>query len=173
MPSGADRRPLFAIAAATIVVLDLVTKYWAEHALVLYAPVRILGDTLRWRLVYNPGAAFGLHLGPWSRWIFLVIAVVAVVVLYRMSRTSAPADWLRHLTLGAVSGGAIGNLIDRVRGPQGVVDFIDVGIGATRWPTFNVADIGVSCGAVALAISLWREDAARAAATPPATPPAG
>jgi len=167
MPSAADRRSFFGVAAGLILVLDLVTKYWAEHALVLYAPVRILGDVVRWRLVYNPGAAFGLHLGPWSRWIFLVIAVVAVVVLYRMSRSSAPGEGLRHLTLGAIAGGALGNLVDRIRGPQGVVDFIDVGIGATRWPTFNVADIGVSCGAVALAISLWREDSAQAAAPPP------
>jgi signal peptidase II len=63
-----------------------------------------------------------------------------------------------------VAGGAAGNLIDRVRSAQGVVDFIDVGVGATRWPTFNVADMGVSCGAIALAISLWMEDARRSRA---------
>ncbi len=170
MPSGADRRPLFWGAAALVIVLDLVTKWWAEGSLVLFQPVPILGEVLRWRLIYNPGAAFGLHLGPWSRWIFLVIAVVAVVVLYRMSRSSPPGDRVRHLALGSVAGGALGNLVDRVRGPQGVVDFIDVGVGMTRWPTFNVADIGVSCGAVVLAISLWREDQARAAAP---VPPAG
>lgn len=167
MPSGADRRWLFWAAGAVVILLDLVTKRWAETSLVLYEPVRILGDTVRWRLIYNPGAAFGLHLGPWSRWIFLVIAVVAFVVLYRMSRSSLRTDLVRHLSLGAVAGGALGNLIDRVRGPQGVVDFVDVGIGMSRWPTFNVADIGVSCGAVVLAISLWREDKARAAASPP------
>jgi len=169
MPSGADRRNLFWVTAALVIVLDLATKRWAEAALVLYHPVEILGDAVRWRLIYNPGAAFGLHLGPWSRWIFLVIAVVAVVVLYRMSRTSDRADLVRHLSLGAVAGGALGNLVDRVRGSQGVVDFIDVGIGLTRWPTFNLADIGVSCGAVVLAVSLWREDKARAAASPPAS----
>lgn len=168
MPSGADRRILFWPAMAVIIVLDLATKRWAEGGLMLYEPVPILGDFLRWRLIYNPGAAFGLHLGPWSRWIFLVIAVVAFVVLYRMSREGPRGDRVRHLALGAVAGGALGNLVDRVRGPQGVVDFIDVGLAATRWPTFNVADIGVSCGAVILAISLWREDRTRA--TPNAPP---
>ncbi len=169
MPSGADRRVLFWAAVAVVIVLDLATKWWAEGGLLRYEPVPIVGDVLRWRLIYNPGAAFGLHLGPWSRWIFLVIAVVAFVVLFRMSREGPRGDRVRHLALGSVAGGAIGNLVDRVRGPQGVVDFIDVGIGATRWPTFNVADIGVSCGAVVLAISLWREDRSR---DPAPAPPA-
>jgi signal peptidase II len=60
-----------------------------------------------------------------------------------------------------VSGGALGNLVDRIRSTQGVVDFLDVGGRPWRWPTFNVADMAVSCGAVARAISLWREDARR------------
>jgi signal peptidase II len=97
--------------------------------------------------------------GPYSRWVFFVIAAVAVVVLFRMSRSAPAGDWFRQLALGLVTGGAAGNLIDRVRSPQGVVDFLDVGIGTMRWPTFNVADIAVSLGAIALAISLWREDA--------------
>jgi signal peptidase II len=165
MPSGADRRVTFWLIAAVVIALDLVTKRWAETSLVLYQPVQVAGDWVRWRLIYNPGAAFGLHLGPWSRWIFLVIAVVAVVVLYRLARSSRGTDLVRQVSLGAVTGGAIGNLVDRIRGPQGVVDFLDVGVGATRWPTFNVADIGVSCGAVVLAVSLWREDSQRAAST--------
>ena len=75
-----------------------------------------------------------------------------------MSASSPRGDRFRELALGLVTGGAVGNLIDRIRSHQGVVDFLDVGIGALRWPTFNVADIGVSCGAIALALSLWRED---------------
>ena len=57
-----------------------------------------------------------------------------------------------------MSAGALGNLIDRVRGPQGVVDFIDIGIGDMRWPTFNVADMAVSTGAILLAYVLWHEE---------------
>ena len=60
--------------------------------------------------------------------------------------------------------------MDRVRGARGVVDFIDVGWGAMRWPTFNIADVAVSVGAALLAWVLWEED--QAAATAPAASPA-
>ncbi len=80
-----------------------------------------------------------------------------------MSRETPPTDRLRQVAVGFVAGGAAGNLIDRILSARGVVDFIDVGLGSLRWPTFNVADIAVSCGAVALALSLWREDVRRRA----------
>ena len=166
MQSAAERR-VFGAAAAIIIALDAVTKYVAELQLGDGEAVRIVGDWVRLHLVYNRGAAFGLHLGEHSRWIFLVIAVVAVVVLWRMSREAPVGDRFRQLALGLVAGGAAGNLIDRVRSGRGVVDFLDVGIGTLRWPTFNVADIAVSCGAIALAVSLWREDARRPAAESP------
>ena len=157
MPSAAERR-IFWVAAGTVVVLDLATKLVIERWLAIRSAVAVVGDTFQLRLVYNPGAAFGLHLGPWSRWIFLGVAIAAIVVLDRMSRAAPLGDRLRQLATGLVAGGAFGNLVDRVRNPQGVVDFLDVGIGIHRWPTFNVADIGVSCGAILLAISLWLED---------------
>jgi signal peptidase II len=161
MPSGVDRRPLFGLAAALLVAADLASKALVEAAFDHGQAVPIAGDWLQLRLVYNPGAAFGLNLGPHSRWIFLAIALVALLVLWRMARATPARDRFRHLALGLVAGGAAGNLVDRIRSPHGVVDFLDVGVGALRWPTFNVADMGVSCGAVALAISLWLEDARR------------
>lgn len=164
MRSAAEPRRLFWASALGLLAADIVTKRIAENALLPIPPVRVLGDWLQLRLVYNQGAAFGLHLGEWSRWIFLAIALVAVVLLYRMARGSSPRDLLRQAACGLVAGGAAGNLVDRIRSSQGVVDFIDVGIGATRWPTFNVADMGVSVGAIALAISLWMEDSRRARA---------
>ncbi len=166
MPSAADRR-LFFVLALSVIVLDLVTKFAAEGVLLRTAAIPVIGEWVQLRLVYNPGAAFGLHLGPFSRWIFLLIAVVAVVALERMSATAERGDTVRQLALGSVAGGAFGNLLDRIRSARGVVDFIDVGIGDLRWPTFNVADIAVTCGAVLLAWSLWQEDVARAAAAKP------
>ncbi len=164
MRSAAEGRRLFWVVALVILVLDFATKRVAEQGLLPIPSVEVLGDWLQLRLVYNEGAAFGLHLGPWSRWIFLAVAVVAIVLLYRLARSSPPRDWLRQLSCGLVAGGAAGNLIDRIRTAQGVVDFIDVGVGAHRWPTFNVADMGVSCGAILLAVSLWLEDARRSRA---------
>ena len=162
MPSGASPRRLFWPLALAWVVADAVTKRWAEGTLAAYVPVEVLGSSFRWRLAYNPGAAFSLHLGPYSRWIFMAIAAVAVVGIAWKSRSPGWNHWFRQIAAALVSGGAAGNLIDRVRTNQGVVDFIDLGIGVSRWPTFNVADIGVSCGAVALAVSFWLEDARQA-----------
>jgi signal peptidase II len=157
---------LFWPVAAAFLVTDVVTKWWAVERL---APVHtrheVLGDWLTFTLLYNPGAAFGLHLGEWSRWIFTALTVGAVVILTRMYQATADGDRLKLTSLGMILGGACGNLIDRLRSGQGVVDFIDVGIGDMRWPTFNVADIGVSCGAVLLALVLWREDRVAAQAT--------
>lgn len=165
MPSGARPPWLFGATALVILLTDLATKLVVQATFGHGEARTVAGEWFQLRLVYNPGAAFGLSLGPYSRWIFLVIAVVAVVLLWRMARTTMASDRFRLVALGMVSGGAAGNLIDRIRSPMGVVDFLDLGIGATRWPTFNVADMGVSCGAVALAISLWREDARHAEAS--------
>jgi signal peptidase II len=155
MENAAERR-LFWGAALIVVALDLVTKLVAEATLLLTPGVPVIGDWFQLRLVYNRGAAFGLHVGPYSRWVFFAVAIVAIVVLDRMSRATPVGDRFRQLAVGAA-----GNLIDRIRSARGVVDFLDVGIGALRWPTFNVADIAVSCGGIALAIALWREDQRR------------
>jgi signal peptidase II len=163
MPSAADRRTFFA-AAAIILVLDVLTKQLALAQLGRGELIPVVGDWVRLHLVFNRGAAFGLHLGPYSRWIFLVVAVIAAAVLNRLSVTALPGDRFRQLALGLVAGGAIGNGVDRIRSSRGVVDFLDVGVGALRWPTFNVADMAVTCGAIALALSFWREDARKPSA---------
>jgi signal peptidase II len=156
MANGADRR-LFWGTAIAIVAADLVTKILAESLLARRLPVEVFGEWVRLRLVYNEGAAFGLHLGEHSRWIFFALALLALIVLGSMVRSTRPGDRLRLLALALVCGGATGNLVDRVRSPEGVVDFLDVGLRDWRWPTFNVADSAITVGAVALAILLWLE----------------
>jgi signal peptidase II len=168
MKNAAEGRRLFWAVALAILLGDVLTKRIVER--ILDRPVTLLGEWVQLRLVYNQGAAFGLHLGPASRWIFLGIALVAIVLLYRLARNSPSGDTFRQLACGLVAGGAAGNLLDRIRGAQGVVDFIDVGIGSHRWPTFNLADMGVSCGAIVLALSLWLEDARRSRAAAAPTP---
>lgn len=160
-----DGRRLFWSVLALVIAIDVVTKVAAERFLFRFAPIAVVGDIVQLRLVYNPGAAFGIHVGPYSRWVFFGLAIVALVVLGAMARTTPNADRFRLVALGLVCGGAAGNLIDRLRSAQGVVDFIDIGIGTLRWPTFNAADTAVSCGAVALAISLWLEGRARQVAS--------
>jgi signal peptidase II len=156
--AGAAPMGIYVGLVAVIVGLDAVTKYIVQTTLVLYHPVPVLGDFFRLTYIYNPGAAFGLHLGSYSRYIFLALTVVAVVVLFLWYRSTPADDRLRLVAIASVTGGAIGNLIDRVRSHRGVVDFLDVGLGALRWPVFNVADIAVTTGAILLAISLWKEE---------------
>lgn len=161
-PGGLAPGAVLGITGA-IVLVDAFTKLLAVDRLVpVHLPHPVLGEWLRLTLVYNRGAAFGLHLGPWSRWIFIGLTVVALAVLWSLYRSSAPEARLKVVALASVAGGALGNFVDRVRSARGVVDFIDIGIGGYRWPTFNVADIAVSVGAVTLAVLLWREDAAMA-----------
>ncbi len=164
MARSSSNTRLFWPVAAAFLLTDVVTKWWAVQSLSpAHTRHEVFGEWLTFTLLYNPGAAFGLHLGDWSRWIFTALTVGAVVILTRMYQSAADGDRVKVIALGMILGGACGNLIDRLRSGQGVVDFIDVGIGDLRWPTFNVADIGVSCGALLLAVVLWRED--RAAAT--------
>ena len=148
-----------------IVGADAFTKWLAvEHLTPAYVPHPVIGEAIRLTLVYNPGAAFGLHLGPWSRWIFTVLTIVALGMMWHLYRTApAGARW-RVTALTLVSAGALGNLIDRLRSSRGVVDFMDIGVGEWRWPTFNIADMAVSVGAILLAIVLWHEDTVRARA---------
>lgn len=146
-----------------VVVLDIITKIWAVRSLVPERiPREVLGDWVRLTLVRNPGAAFGLYLGPYSRWIFIVLTAVALVILGRLYKSTHPGQVLRLAAIGLVCGGAVGNLLDRIHSTRGVVDFLDIGIRDARWPTFNVADIAVSTGALLLAWVLWSEDSAAA-----------
>ncbi|HEX7942675.1 MAG TPA: signal peptidase II [Gemmatimonadaceae bacterium] len=142
-----------------VTIVDVITKAVAERQLLPRGiPHEVLGNGLRFTPVYNPGAAFGLNLGPQSRWIFAGLTLVALAILARLYRMTRVGHTARTIALALVCAGAIGNLFDRVRSFFGVVDFIDVGVGDARWPTFNVADMAVSVGAALLAWVLWQED---------------
>jgi signal peptidase II len=140
-----------------LVLADCGTKRIAEDALVLHSPREVAGDVLRFTLTYNTGAAFGINVGDASRPVFIGLALVALVALGLMYRAVPAERRLEAAALALIAGGAIGNLLDRLRGPGGVVDFIDVGIGPTRFWTFNLADAGITVGAVLLATILWKE----------------
>lgn len=171
--SSSEKGRVFWPVVGVIVLSDLITK--AVAVAELYprgVPEPVFGEVVRLTLVYNRGAAFGLHLGPYSRWIFLALTIGALVILRQLYRNTNAGDVMRTLAIALVCGGAIGNLIDRVKGAQGVVDFIDIGVGDMRWPTFNVADMAVSIGAFLLAWVLWGEERverARATAIPAET----
>lgn len=150
---------VFWSAVSCIAIVDVTTKELARvHLMPEHMPRNVVGEILRLTLIYNPGAAFGFHVGEYSRLVFTALTVLAIVILWRLYRSCPPNDRLRALARGLVSGGAIGNLINRLWSSRGVVDFLDFGVGDHRWPTFNVADVGVSVGACLLAAVLWLED---------------
>ncbi len=149
--------------ALLIVLVDVVTKAIAAATLApALIPHPVIGEVARLTLVYNRGAAFGIHVGAYSRPIFSVLTVAALAVLWRLYRATDVTERRRVIALALVSAGAVGNLFDRVRSSRGVVDFIDIGGASWRWPTFNVADVAVTTGATLLAIVLWQEDRAAA-----------
>lgn len=149
---------LFAAVVAGVLFVDIVTKLAVQRSLQLYEQRDVVGSLVRLTYIYNPGAAFGIHLGPWSRWIFLILSIVVLGALIGMLAFTPARDRIRVFAIALICGGAAGNLIDRIKSERGVVDFLDVGIGVTRWPVFNVADMALTVGAVILAVSLWREE---------------
>lgn len=166
-PSANGR--VFWSAAVAVIVVDFLTKRLAEHFLVpRHVPHQVIGDFVRFTLAYNPGAAFSMYLGMYSRFIFGAFALIALYVVWRLYRETERGRLSRVVALALIWGGAAGNLVDRLRGTDGVVDFIDIGVGAVRFWTFNVADSAVTVGAILLGWVLWQEDrraaqAARAA----------
>ncbi len=162
-PPPAARFPRSAIAFWSIfagtVTADVVTKRVAEARLPLHVPRDVLGEWIRLTLTYNTGAAMNLSAGGASRVVFTVVASLMLVVIFRMYRRTAHLDVAQAAALALVAAGALGNLIDRLRSARGVVDFIDVGAGDVRFWTFNVADMGVTVGAILLALVLLRQPA--------------
>jgi signal peptidase II len=153
-PTGKWR--VCAAVAGAVLVMDALTKWWVRSALGLGESVPVLGDVVRLTHVLNPGAAFGLHVGGYSRAVFTVLALVALAVILVVLRGTPEHATGRLTALALVGGGATGNLVDRV-GTGAVVDFLDVGFGAVRWPIFNLADVGVTTGALILVLLLWDE----------------
>lgn len=126
--------------------LDWLTKVWAENTLELYQPIPVIGQVFRFTLGYNTGVAFGLFANG-GRWPLIITGLVIFGLLIWFIRAlilrqlPAVAAW----PIGLLLGGAIANFTDRSLDGQ-VTDFLDVGLGATRWPTFNLADSFILIG---------------------------
>jgi signal peptidase II len=155
-PQPRRRLRLLISVAAVVLALDVVTKVLAVALLTPNQPVSIIGDTVTWTLVRNPGAAFSMATS--YTWALTLIATGVVIGIVWMGRRLVSPWWA--LGLGMILGGALGNLVDRFfrwPGPlQGhVIDFLSIG----WWPVFNVADPAVVGGAILLVgLSLFGYD---------------
>lgn len=143
--------------AIALVVADCASKRVVESHLSVGRPQPLVGEVVRFTLSYNTNAAMGLQLGGDSRRLVLsALSVAALVVLGFLYHRTRPSERLRVIGVALVAGGALGNLVDRLRSSAGVVDFIDVGVSHVRFWTFNIADMGITIGAVLLLLALGR-----------------
>lgn len=135
-----------------VIVLDQITKAIVLAHIEPYHAVSVIAGFLNWTLAFNEGAAFSFlnDQGGWQHWLFGALALIVSLMLIAWLRRIARSDWRTALPLALVIGGALGNLIDRVRLGH-VVDFIQVYYQQSYFPTFNVADSAISVGAILLA----------------------
>ena len=170
-PSASTRKAfppypwLWLLLSALVIVLDWETKRWASESLQLYRPQEIF-SWLNMTLAHNYGAAFSFlsDAGGWQRWMFSVLASVVSLVLIVWLIRLPRSEWLTGVSLSLIIGGAIGNLIDRIRLGY-VVDFVDVFFRDWHYPAFNVADSAITVGVVLLlldgiVLSYFREKSA-------------
>jgi signal peptidase II len=132
------------------VILDQLTKFWILRSFELYESREIIPGFFNLVYVTNTGAAFSMLAGvdsPWRHYFFLGVGVVACAGLTFAHYRFRAAHRLYPLALGLIAGGALGNLIDRLR-YGAVIDFLDFHLGGYHWPAFNVADSAICVGAV-------------------------
>jgi signal peptidase II len=153
------------LLAATVVTLDQLTKLWIAESLPLYGQKSIIPGFFNLVHVTNTGVAFGLLAGDHARWrriFFIAVALVALVVILTAYRHIREKGLPYVVSIGFIAGGAIGNLIDRIRFGA-VVDFLDFYIKDYHWPAFNLADSAITVGVgLFLLVSIFpREDEGR------------
>jgi signal peptidase II len=147
---------IFVLGAAVIVVLDQITKAAIVKNFLLHESRTVIDGFFNIVYVMNPGAAFGFlaNMSETFRYIFFtgITAAVILLIIYYIVK-SKPQNMLMVISLALIFGGAVGNLIDRIRFGA-VVDFLDVYVGTAHWPAFNVADSAISAGAVLMILGM-------------------
>ena len=146
---------LYLIGAGVVVALDRLTKQLAVDRLDL-GEVYTVVPGFNLMLVLNQGAAFGFlaDSGGWQRWFFVTVGIVISTLIMTILLRKGTGNGFFKLGLTLILGGAIGNIIDRVS--QGyVIDFVDLHWQAWHWPAFNVADVGITMGALIVLLDIF------------------
>lgn len=149
------------VLALVVVMIDLMTKYWATVELHYGLPV-VFTSFFNLTLLHNEGAAFSFlsDAGGWQRWFFSAIAAGVSVMLVVMIAKCAHAKKLEPFALAMILGGAIGNLYDRIQHGY-VVDFIVLHYQDYYWPAFNLADSAITLGVILLIFDLFTVQGAK------------
>ena len=132
----------------TVVILDQLTKWQVTSAMRLHESIPIIPDLFSLTYIRNSGAAFGILAGSHAgfRLVFFgLTSVLALALLATIYARLSPADWIGQVSVASIFGGAVGNLIDRIRFGE-VIDFLDFSLWGRHWPAFNVADAAITVG---------------------------
>ncbi len=149
---------LYLLISILVISLDQATKLLILNNFAEGEAVSVIGDFLFFQFVFNEGGAMGTSLGP--SWLYTILTLAALILIthyFVKNKSDGPSI---KIPLSLIFGGAVGNLIDRIRLGK-VVDFIDVDfpdisfLGITRWWTFNVADAAITCGLVIFIIGIF------------------
>ena len=144
----------FSAVIAAVLFLDQLTKHLVVRRFRLHESVPVIPGLFDLTYVRNPGAAFGFLAGAHGMWrsiFFVTVSIIALAVIVALVRQTR--DRLPLMAFALIAGGAVGNLIDRLRFGD-VVDFIDWYYRTFHWPTFNIADSAISIGVGLLAIDM-------------------
>jgi len=144
--------------ALIVIILDQITKGIASAQLTMFQPVPVM-PMFNFTLMHNEGAAFSFlsDAGGWQRWFFTALAsIVSIAIVIWITKLKPEEKWTA-LSLALILGGAVGNLIDRVRLGY-VVDFIDVYYETAHWPAFNIADSAIFVGAAIMIITSFKAE---------------
>jgi signal peptidase II len=145
--NASARGPLLWMAG--VILLDQLTKWWIISSFFLHESREVVPGFFNLTFVTNTGAAFGLLAGretAFRQAFFVGVSIVALAALAFAYRQFRHQGRLAVTALGLIAGGAVGNLIDRLRFGR-VIDFLDVYVGLYHWPAFNVADAAITIGA--------------------------
>ena len=141
----------------TVIVLDQISKSWIEHTISLYQSIQIIPNFFHITHIRNTGGAFGIlsdFKGFYLKAFFILLTFFTIGVVGFFYWKLKPHHNVPALGITLIIGGAIGNLIDRIR-LGGVIDFIDVHYYSLHWPAFNVADSAISIGSVLLGVLIF------------------
>jgi len=141
-----------------VIALDQISKWWMVSWLSLYETVAVM-PYFNLTMAHNHGAAFSFlaQAGGWQRWFFIGLAVViSVALIIWLAKLKPTAKW-EAISLSLILGGAIGNVIDRILHGY-VIDFLDVYIGTSHWPAFNIADAAICVGAILLILDSFKSE---------------
>jgi signal peptidase II len=138
---------IFLIFTISALLVDQISKLVIDYYLTPFETLNIIGSFLRFKLTYNPYGVFSIPFGPTV--LYYVFSIIGVLILTYIALSFK--DRIGVIVFGFIIGGAIGNIIDRLRLDH-VIDFIDMGIGTLRWFTYNLADAFITVGALLLLI---------------------